>query len=256
MSNPSLKRAVWLVFTGSKQEKYEARHRIVSFIAKKSGFRVYNRNLMWPNDDEFRLAWNEFPYGDGKYIHERKFNFYYIAKAVRNIPGELAECGVFHGGSSHLMLVATRGTKKHLFGFDSFDGLSEPAEVDASSREETFKWKKHDMRMPEDIARANLHMHHGRFTLYKGWIPERFHEVEDKNFCLVHIDVDLYEPTLKSLEFFYPRMTSGGIIVCDDYGSEACPGAYKAMNDFFNTTPENGVIHLTTGQGMVIVQAK
>lgn len=88
------------------------------------------------------------------------------------------------------------------------------------------------------------------FTLYKGWIPEKFHEVEDKEFSLVHIDVDLHDPTLASLEFFWPRLNAGGMIVCDDYGSEACPGAKKAMDDFAAKYGFS-VVHLTTGQGFI-----
>ena len=41
---------------------------------------------------------------------------------------------------------------------------------------------------------------------YKGWIPERFDEVKDRTFSFVHIDVELYQPTYDSLEFFFPRL--------------------------------------------------
>ena len=69
---------------------------------------------------------------------------------------------------------------------------------------------------------------------YKGWIPKRFNEVQHLSFSLVHIDVDLYEPTLASLEFFYPRLSKGGVIICDDYNVSAYPGSKKAWDEFFN----------------------
>lgn len=238
---------------GSAQQRYESKHAIIAAIAKKNGFRLYNKNLTWLHDEDYLIAWSLFPYGN-KDIHERKFNFYNIAKSVRNVPGDLAECGVFHGGSSHLMLMATMDTQKHLHGFDSFEGLSEPSEIDLVSKDYTFKWKKHDMRFDINQTHANLKQHQGRYTLYKGWIPDRFTEVADKAFSLVHIDVDLYEPTLAALEFFYSRLSPGGIIVCDDYGFESCPGARKAMDEFFSDKPERTVIHLTTGQGVVVRQ--
>jgi O-methyltransferase len=59
--------------------------------------------------------------------------------------------------------------------------------------------------------------------LYKGWIPSRFIEVEDRQFSFVHIDVDLYEPILDSLNFF-PKLVKGGVIVFDDYGITQFPG--------------------------------
>lgn len=46
--------------------------------------------------------------------------------------------------------------------------------------------------------------------LHAGVIPARFPEVADRRFSLVHVDVDLYRPTIDSLEFFYPRMVPGG----------------------------------------------
>ena len=69
--------------------------------------------------------------------------------------------------------------------------------------------------------------------IYKGWIPEKFKEIKNKKISFLHLDVDLYEPTLSSLKFFYPRLKKGGIIVCDDYNISAFPGAKIAWDEFF-----------------------
>jgi len=87
--------------------------------------------------------------------------------------------------------------------------------------------------------------------LYKGWIPERFQELESKSFAFVHIDVDLYEPTHDSITFFYPRLNSNGILLCDDYGFTTCPGATKAIDDFLSDKPEK-MISLSCGGGFLI----
>lgn len=70
---------------------------------------------------------------------------------------------------------------------------------------------------------------------------------------MIHIDVDLYQPTLDSIEFFWDKLNVGGVLVCDDYGFETCPGAKKAMDDFFSKK-NMSVIHLPTGQGVVFKQ--
>ena len=67
---------------------------------------------------------------------------------------------------------------------------------------------------------------------YKGWIPSRFKEVEKLSFSFVHLDVDLYQPTLDSMKFFFPRLSKGGVIVCDDYGMTQFPGAKKAVDEY------------------------
>jgi len=241
----------WLSLFGDAKSKYESRHSLLWSIAAANGFRLYNRNLAWLSDNEYLSVWTKFPYHKND-IHERKFNLYNIAKSLHNIKGDIAECGVFHGGSSFLMLEASLGTNKHLHGFDSFEGLSEPNDKDLNSADFTFKWKKHDMRFDMTTTEKNLNKFKGLYTLHKGWIPTRFEEVADKTFSLVHIDVDLYEPTMDTLEFFYPRMSPGGVIICDDYGSLACPGAKEAMDKFAAKTSEKTVIHLTTGQGIII----
>jgi hypothetical protein len=60
--------------------------------------------------------------------------------------------------------------------------------------------------------------------------------VKDKVFSLVNLDVDCYESTKKSLEFFYPRMSRGGIIISHDYIT--APGVKKAFDDFFEGKTE------------------
>jgi predicted O-methyltransferase YrrM len=84
----------------------------------------------------------------------------------------------------------------------------------------------------------------------RGWIPERFDIVSDKTFSIVHIDVDLYQPTRDALEFFYPRLNPGGLMICDDYGSVACPGAKKAVDDFCKRLGKVPAA-LTTGQAVI-----
>ena len=61
---------------------------------------------------------------------------------------------------------------------------------------------------------------------------EKFNEVSDKAFSFVHIDVDLYQPTIDSLEFFWKKLVDGGFIVVDDYGSSQFPGAGIAVDEF------------------------
>jgi hypothetical protein len=210
---------------------------------------MYNRNLRWLNDDTYLRIWREFPDADGN-IAERKFNLFYLAKSIREVDGDTVECGAFRGASSYLILRANEGKDKLHHIFDSFEGLSDPMPDDRVDKSRVFKWHAGDLAVSEDIVRRNLSAFENVF-FYKGWIPSRFVEVKDRRFSFVHIDVDLYQPTIESLNFFYERTNSGGIIVCDDYGSEGCPGAYKAMNEFFADKPED-VVHITTGQGFVV----
>jgi len=65
-----------------------------------------------------------------------------------------------------------------------------------------------------------------------------------------HIDLDLYQGVFDTLAFVYPRMPAGGVIVFDDYGFASCPGARRAVEEFFDDKPEKPLA-LHTGQAVV-----
>ena len=149
-----------------------------------------------------------------------------------------AECGCWTGHSSYIISKLITKYKKsvnfHIF--DSFEGLSSNVQNDdqlknLNSRE--LKKIQEQFSSNENFVKNEVLKDFDFVKTYKGWIPEKFFLVEDLKFSLVHIDVDLYEPTLKSLEFFFPRLSDGGIIICDDYNSKYFNGSKKAWDEFF-----------------------
>jgi hypothetical protein len=223
-------------------------------IARRLGYEIYKPQLIWFQDPDFlnakaeaeRLRIVGIP-------SDRCYLLLEMARHVRAIPGDAAECGTRFGKSSLFILTGFgAGSAKQFEIFDSFQGLSEPGQGDKDEKGE-ISWTPGDLAVPEDIVRKNLHAYAGRINLHKGWIPSRFSDVADRRFAFVHIDVDLYEPTRDSIAFFYPRTNAGGVIICDDYGSAYCPGAKKAFDEFFHDKPEQ-VISLPTGQALVIKQ--
>ena len=114
-------------------------------------------------------------------------------------------------------------------------------------------WAEGDLVVTEEIVKENL-KDFSSCVYCKGWIPSKFDLVKNNIFSFVHLDVDLYQPTKDSLDFFYDRLAPGGIILCDDYGFTSCPGAKKAMDEFFETANES-IIHVPTGQAFIIKSA-
>lgn len=235
------------------REKYRrSYYKLAKRLAARQRYEVYKPHLIWLTDPEFIAARDMAEErGIEGSPYDRCFTLMTSARMVRNIPGNFAECGVRYGKSSLFLLTgAGMQSTKRLHIFDSFQGLSEPSDADVQSGGKS-EWSKGDLAVPQDIVRQNLSAFGDRVDLHKGWIPDRFPDVADQEFSLVHVDVDLYEPTLASVEFFYPRVKPGGVIICDDYGSGDCPGAKKAIDEFFADKPEN-VLSLTSGQSIVI----
>ena len=231
----------------SLEKKHQARHSLLTFWGTRWGIRIYNKDLNWFRDQDYLNIWRGFALSDNK-IHERRYNLFYISRSVASIAGDTAECGSFYGGGSYLIMKAANPGMHHIF--DSFEGLSRPEAVDISNDKKFRAWRPNDLSVPEDHLKGNL-VGAGLFKTYKGWIPERFNEVSDQSFKLVHIDVDLFQPTIDSLRFFYQRLVCGGIIVCDDFGFETCPGAFQACIEF-EAEVGRKFIRLTTGQSMLV----
>lgn len=155
-----------------------------------------------------------------------------------NVPGDVAECGCWRGHSAWMLaaLIRESGQQRDLHIFDSFEGgLSEKCEKDrgllAVVEPDAVRREKEAFYSTEqEVSRALSPF--GFVSLYNGWIPARFDEVKKRTFSLVNLDVDLYEPIRDSLCFFFPRLSAGGVIIIDDYGTTEFPGATRAVDEF------------------------
>lgn len=168
-----------------------------------------------------------------------------LFEAVRGcskIPGDIAEVGVFKGGSAKIICEARGVSEKQLHLFDTFEGLPTPGAHDPE------KFRKGAFLSSLEDVRKFLSSYRG-VSCYKGLFPETAGPIRSHTFSFVHLDVDLYESTLSALQFFYNRMNSGGVIISHDYQSAA--GVKKAFDEFFSDKPEF-VIELAISQCLVV----
>lgn len=226
------------------EQRYAWGERAFSVFAPNVKLSEYGRSIF--ADTDFLAVYERFDRSNYRSF-DRKFAMKELLKLALPLDGDLAECGVFRGASAYLLAnaIAARSRKKRLHLFDLFAGLSEPKpDLDGSH------WHFGDLACGLAEVALNLKQHASRVLFHAGWIPEKFFEVSDKKFCFVHVDVDLYEPTRDVLAFFGPRTVPGGLIVCDDYGFETCPGARRAMDEYVAASRQT-VVHLPTGQGVI-----
>ncbi len=161
----------------------------------------------------------------------------------KGIEGHFAEAGCWKGHSSYMIskLISENlekyDQKKIEFHiFDSFEGLSEIKDEDTNVKKLEKNRIDHIRKQfisDEKFLKEKVLKNFDFIKIHKGWIPEKFDKVKNEKFSFVHIDVDLYEPTKQSLEFFFPRLVNGGIIICDDYNQFEFDGAKKAWDNFF-----------------------
>ncbi len=163
-----------------------------------------------------------------------------FASAQCRLPGDIAEVGVFQGASAKL-ICEVKGDKTFRL-FDTFAGLPKSAEQDNGvHREGQYACSLESVKKYLS-GYQNL-------EFYQGLFPDSAVNAPEAKYCFAHFDVDLYEGTLGCLEYFYPRMVPGGIMVSHDYSLLA--GVEAAFTEFFADKPEP-VIDLPTTQCMVV----
>jgi O-methyltransferase len=178
---------------------------------------------------------------------ERLYVLYAMALNAIHLEGDFWECGVYKGGTARMLaelLVARAqaGVRLHLF--DTFSGMPETDRELDVHREGDFS----DTSL-EEVRRVVGNRE--RVEFHPGWIPDTFGGMSEARVALAHIDVDIYQSVRDCCEFIYPLMKPGGVMIFDDYGFPSCPGARKAVDEFFADKAETPLV-LETGQALVI----
>ncbi|MBI2871466.1 MAG: class I SAM-dependent methyltransferase [Candidatus Omnitrophica bacterium] len=151
------------------------------------------------------------------------------------VKGCFAEFGVCRGGSAAVLhTVANRHPKRHVWLFDSWQGLPDASALDETASGETFP--KGALSAPETIAKGllykTLRFPAGRGHFVKGWFHETIpsHKKAMGDIALLHLDGDYYESIKICLEELYDQVVPDGYVVIDDY----CywKGCKKAVDEF------------------------
>jgi hypothetical protein len=164
-----------------------------------------------------------------------------LFKRVSTLAGDIVECGVFKGNSLSRWIkfraLFGNAYSKKIIAFDTYGEFPEACFEGDKKKRDSFIREAGNQSISEEelneiLTSLNLNEN---IELVKGDLIETAEAYVNANLhlkiSLLHIDVDLYEPTRKVLEVFYPHVVNGGIIILDDYGAFA--GANKAIDEFF-----------------------
>jgi len=179
----------------------------------------------------------------------RFYNLWLQIKRLKEdeVQGGFAELGVYKGATARVLHLCDPGRKLHLF--DTFQGF--PA---SDLREESGKAAGYTTQHFADTSLEKVKSvigDHPNISYYKGYFPESASNCKAEKFSLVNIDVDLHKPTKAGLEFFYPRLSDGGIILIHDYNDD-WPELMKTVNNFCKTIPEN-LVPVSDADGSVMI---
>lgn len=169
---------------------------------------------------------------------------YRLFEKTIDVPGDIVECGVYKGAGlmywAKLLEIFSPNNQKRVVGFDGFRPFLEmPLRAEEYSVAE-----KHDELVPGvskkevETAIDAAGLAH-RIALIEGDIGITAIEYARRNIgtriSLLHLDLDTYSGTKAALTFFYPLVSSGGLIVLDEYGMPGV-GETDAVDEFFAGT--------------------
>ncbi|HOZ48039.1 MAG TPA: TylF/MycF/NovP-related O-methyltransferase [Candidatus Hydrogenedentes bacterium] len=177
---------------------------------------------------------------DGTAITEAAYVLKYLhLSLVRD--GDVCEFGVGTGATSALVANEIAGTGKHLWLFDSFEGLPKPTEkdtlVDDIHSVGSIEAYEGRMSYPMRMVRSRLSriaFPTNRLHIVPGFIEETIKKAElPRTVAFAYVDFDFYEPIKIALEFLDTVMPADAHIVVDDYGHFSS-GAQTAVDEFVN----------------------
>jgi hypothetical protein len=164
---------------------------------------------------------------------------YELYKKVYQLDGDILEFGVFKGTSliqwASFREILNRSQKQKIIGFDTFDKFPETNfEEDRGLRKQFVNEAGLNSISKIDLEKIFKSKEIKNFELIEGDIlktlPNYIKQNSDLRVALLHIDVDIYEPTKVILDELYEKVIDGGIIILDDY--KVFPGETKAVDDF------------------------
>lgn len=173
-----------------------------------------------------------------------------MAEQLEQVPGDILEVGVWRGSTSIIMgkkLMMIRSAKL-VYACDTFTGVVKAGD----EQDNYYAGGEHKDTSLQFVAAhvkkfglTNVHLLQGIFPDDTG------HEVADRQFSMCHIDVDAYRSGRDVLDWVWPRLSVGGVVLFNDYGFPITKGITQLVNE------ENGrqgrvVIHNINGNGIIV----
>jgi O-methyltransferase len=178
----------------------------------------------------------------------RCYELWSLVEQSHHIPGDIIEVGVWRGGTG--AMIAKKADLlggKSVYLCDTFTGV-----VKAGGYDPFYNNGMHADADPDTVCKLltktfNL----SNYYLLEGIFPDQTSIHIRNKICFAHIDVDVYQSAKDSVEWIWPRLSVGGIIVYDDYAWESCPGITRFVNEQLNTE-DRVIIHNLNGHAICV----
>ncbi len=190
--------------------------------------------------------------GSWKNIHWRLHTILWSALHCNSLPGDFVECGTNRGGFARAICeyINLNQSGKAFYLLDTFNGLdNELLTMDElkSGKKEHFLHEYSECY--EDVKKTFESFEFVK--IIRGSVPDTLINVKSTQIAFLSIDMNTIVPEIAALNYFWPNMAPGGMIVLDDYAYATCDLQYTAHNEWAATNNIK-ILSLPTGQGIII----
>jgi len=221
------------------------------FTYKKDGlYTTHNSNFI--QDADFQKAYVAGKKTGSWGQHEIEWRAHVVlwfAKQAFQLDGDFVECGVNKGGLSRAIVeyVDFNKSGKKFFLFDTFDGFDSSLLLD--SEKDKYLKVAHYEKTYEHVKQ--VFQDFPLVKIIKGPVPHTLKDVEIDKVAYLSIDMNCVLPEQAALDFFWPKLVKGGVIVLDDFAYEGFEEQNIAHSKW---AKEKGIeiLYLPTGQGIII----
>ncbi len=187
----------------------------------------------------FEGTWGEV---DPEY---RAYVYCWSAFHCKDLTGDYVECGVNKGGMARAAIHYTGFTNQSIKKFyllDTYQGT--PSHSLRSDETRRNKYEECYERVVENFKDFK------NVVIVRGEVPATLAQVPSQQICFLSLDMNAVGPEIASIEYFWPKITAGGVIVLDDYNNIGHEPQKRGFDDFCRNHGKQ-VLSLPTGQGLI-----
>lgn len=252
---------------------------LIKLILSKTKYTIINKNVFHIrlknqkpkgfSDEEWKLWLEIRPYTMTSFpkMIALKDSIEYIGR--NHIKGDIVECGVWKGGSMMCAakeLLRNKSNYRNIYLYDTFMGMTEPTVNDVSflgnEASELYNQRINIENSRSDwcyssLDEVKLNMQSTGYPInkmiyVKGKVEDTIPKTVPTQIALLRLDTDWYQSTKHELEYLFPLLTPGGILIIDDYGHWL--GSKRATDEFIYKNDLKIFLHRIDYSGRLIVK--
>ena len=187
---------------------------------------------------------------EGFTSHWRTYIVCWFADLVKNLEGDFVECGVNTGAYSRAVIDYTgfELLDKTFYLLDSFEGMDPGLFTEDEIKRGIRTYLDHYSNVFDEVTRTFAGFN---VKIIKGYVPATLKECPASRICYLSIDMNSVVPEIEAMNYFWPKVVKGGVVILDDYGFPMHINQKKAFDEFALQHHQT-ILSLPTAQGIII----